>query len=265
MEDYGQVWREDIGRDLFTQEFWYLLIVAMVHYWRRTPLNVGDACNSMRTGSARTRENRLRRLLDSNWFQKSKLSADRRQTCVTPTTDMQRTVGAHLHASLLRAARFGQHPALLDGGAKRLLRLLETPSRDLDHAFLLPWAEFLVDYTNDWNATFNNRFHTEEFWYPFTHCLRADWAGRPLTMSEACQAMRTGSNRTRETRIAIASSRRLLEKKKSESDMRTTLVLPTALLEDRLVGHFSRTLQQLLALLRSLAGRLDTCSQTPDG
>ena len=263
MEEYGQVWREDIGRDLFTQEYWYLLIVAMVHYWRRTPFNIGDACNSMRTGSAKTRENRLRRLLESNWFAKSKHSDDRRQTYITPTTNMQRTVRAHLHTSLQRAARFGQHPALLDGGARRLLGLLETPDGDLDAAFLLPWAEFLVGYTNDWNATFNNRFHTEEYWYPFVHCLRADWAGRPLSMSEACQAMRTGSNRTRENRIAVAITRKLLEKKKSESDMRTTLVLPTALLEDRLVGHFSRTLHQLLELLRSMIAEIESGSPEP--
>ena len=263
MEEYGQVWHEDIGRDLFTQEYWYLLVVAMVHYWRRTPFNIGDACNSMRTGSAKTRENRLRRLLESNWFEKSKHSDDRRQTYVTPTTHMQQTVGAHLRTSLQRAAGFSQHPTLLDGGARRLSQVLETPGSDLDDAFLLPWAEFLVDYTNDWNATFNNRFHTEEYWYPFVHCLRADWAGRPLTMGEACQAMRTGSNRTRENRIAVAITRNLLEKKKSRSDMRTTLVLPTALLEERLVGHFSRTLLQLLELLQSMIGKIDSGSLEP--
>ena len=263
MEEYGQVWHEDIGRDLFTQEYWYLLIVAMVHHWRRTPFNIGDACSSMRTGSAKTRENRLRRLLESNWFQKSKHSQDRRQTCINPTMDMQRTVGAHLRTSLLRAAHFGQHPELLHDQARLLSSFLEHPASDLDDAFLLPWAEFLVDYTNDWNATFNNRFHTEEYWHPFVHCLRASWAGRSLAMSEACQAMRTGSNRTRENRIAIAITRNLLEKKKGDSDLRTTLVLPTALLEDRLIGHFSRTLLQLLELLRSMVGKIDAGDLEP--
>ena len=72
-------------------------------------------------------------------------------------------------------------------------------------------------------------------------------------MSEACQAMRTGSNRTRENRIAIATSRKLLDKRRSETDLRTTHVFPTPLLERYLVDHFSRTLTQLLQLLKSLS------------
>ena len=64
MESYGQVWYEDIGRDYFNQEYWYLLVIAMVRYWRREPLYIGDACDCMKTGSARTRETRLRRLFE---------------------------------------------------------------------------------------------------------------------------------------------------------------------------------------------------------
>lgn len=253
MEEYGQVWHEDIGRDFFSQEYWYLLVIAMVHYWRRVPFNIGDACNSMKTGSARTRENRLRKLLESHWFQKSKSTADKRQTCVTPTPEMLRIVGAHLRNSLARVARFAQRCGLFHGDVQQLLHRLEKPGEDLDELFLLPWAEFLIGYTDDWNATFNNRFHTEEYWYPFVHCLRAHWAGQPLTMSEACQAMRTGSNRTRENRIAIATSRKLLDKRRSETDLRTTHVLPTPRLERYLVDHFSRTLTKLLQLLKSLS------------
>ena len=56
MEPYGQVWYEDIGRDYFNQEHWYL------RYWRGEPLNIGDACNCMKTGSARTRHMAARAL-----------------------------------------------------------------------------------------------------------------------------------------------------------------------------------------------------------
>ena len=138
MEEYGQVWHEDIGRDFFSQEYWYLLVIAMVHYWRRVPLNIGDACNSMKTGSAKTRENRLRKLLESYWFQKSKSTADKRQTCVTPTPEMLRIVGAHLRNSLARVARFTQRRAMFQGDLQQLLPRLEKPGDDLDKHCLLP-------------------------------------------------------------------------------------------------------------------------------
>lgn len=253
MEEYGQVWHEDIGREFFSQEYWYLLVIAMVYYWRHLPLNVGDACNTMKTGSAKTRDNRLRKLFESHWLQKSKNTSDKRQTCVAPTPDMQRIIGAHLQGSLVQATSFARQQALLAGDGRHLAHELDCTEGKPDQRFLLPWAEFLVDYTDDWNATFNARFHTEEYWYPFVHCLTAYWAGRPLTMSQACQTMRTGSNRTRENRIAIAITRDLLSKRKSEIDMRTTLVLPTLRLERCLVDHFCRTLTLLLEMLGNLS------------
>ena len=191
MESYGEVWYEDIGRYYFNQEYWYLLVSVMVHYWRGELMNVGDACACMKTGSVRTREARLRRLLDANWIEKSKTAPDKRQTCVLPTRDMQRIVGAHLRRSLIEAARFAHKSDLFDA-VEPLIGTLETTGDTLNRTHLLPWAEFLVEYTDDWNATFDNRFHTEEYWHPFVHCLLAFWAARPLTIGEACQTMRTG-------------------------------------------------------------------------
>ena len=254
MESYGQVWYEDIGRDYFNQEYWYLLVIATVRYWRREPLYIGDACDCMKTGSARTRETRLRRLFDASWLEKAQNPDDRRQTRVLPTADMQRIVGGHLRRSLALATRFA-HESDMVATADPLAAVLETAEPGAKETYLVPWAEFLVTYTDDWNATFSNRFHTEEYWHPFVHCLLASWADQPLTMGEACQAMRTGSNRTRENRIVIAITRKLLARQKSVTDMRTTLVLPTPALERHLVGHFGRTLGQLQRLLRSLVSR----------
>lgn len=59
MEDYGQAWLEDTGRDFYSQEYWYLVTMALVRHWQGKPLNVSDACRSMKTGSSKTRENRL--------------------------------------------------------------------------------------------------------------------------------------------------------------------------------------------------------------
>lgn len=254
MEGYGEVWYEDIGRDYFNQEYWYLLVSVIVRYWRGELMNVGAACACMKTGSMRTREARLRRLLDARWIEKSKSAPDRRQTCVLPTPDMQRIVGAHLRRSLIEVTRFAHEAGILDT-VEPLVRSLKNDTGALNETHLLPWAEFLVEYTDDWNATFGNRFHTEEYWHPFVHCLLAFWAGRPLTIGEACQTMRTGSNRTRESRIAIALMRDVLVKRKTDSDLRTLLVVPAPELERCLVTHFDRTLEQLVRLLRDLLNR----------
>lgn len=253
MEAYGEVWYEDIGRDYFNQEYWYLLVIALARYWRGEPLSIGEACDCMKTGSARTRETRVRRLFDAHWFEKATNPDDRRRVSVLPSPDMQRIVGAHLRRSLIQASRFAEGLGLVD--VVGLVAALDKGAPGSSEGYLVPWAEFLVDYTDDWNATLSNRFHTEEYWHPFVHCLLASWAGQPLTMGEACQAMRTGSNRTRENRVVIAITRQLLERRKSATDMRTTLVLPTPLLERHLVGHFGRTLAQLEYLLRRLVSR----------
>ena len=103
-----------------------------------------------------------------------------------------------------------------------------------------------MDYTNDWNITFKKLFHTEEYWYAFVHSLLGIWKGQPLTMSDACQSMRTGSSRTKEKRVSLAVTRGMLIKQKSSDDLRITHVLASATLEKLLVGHFERTLHDLL-------------------
>ena len=248
MEDYGQVWREDFGRTFFSQEYWYLFVVALVRHWHREPLNVGDARATMRTGSPKTRETRLKRLVDEGWFSKIKNESDLRVTYIVPTPALLALAQRHLSNSLARVTAGLAEANLVPGHRVTAVRGLSDDGREVPR-LLLAWAEFLVGYTNDWNETFRNRFHTEEYWYPFVHSLRADWSGEPLTMSEACSVMRTGSIRTGEARIALAATRGLLEKRKSETDHRKILILPTPLLEASLVEHFSRTLSQVLKLL----------------
>lgn len=249
MEDYGQVWREDFGRTFFSQEYWYLFVVALVRYWHQDPLNVGDACSTMKTGSPKTRETRLKRLVNEGWFRKVKNDADLRMTYVNPTSRLLRLGKQHLRNSLANVAHRLASGDLVPRGVVQAVHDLDNGGEGEVPRLLLSWAEFLVDYTNDWNETFLNRFHTEEYWYPFVYSLRAHWSRKPLTMSEACAVMRTGSLRTRETRIAIAATRGLLEKRRSETDHRNTLILPTPPLEVSLIGHFSRTLRQFLKLI----------------
>ena len=255
MENYGQSWLDDIGKDFFTQEYWYLFTITLVYHWRQTPLSISGACESMKTGSSKTRETRLKKLIAEHLFIKIKNQADLRRTYLEPTTEMLLGGRRHLRNSLEQAIQFLAEAQLLAVNPEPLLDRILSDSEEVDKHFLLPWAEFLIDYTNDWNKTFSRRFHTEEYWYPFVYCLIGCWNGTPLTMSEVCQCMRMGSSRTKEKRVSLAISRGMLAKQKSESDLRTTNILTTGILEHLLINHFSRTLNDFLNLTQRLHER----------
>ncbi|WP_417482085.1 hypothetical protein [Maricaulis sp.] len=114
----------------------------------------------------------------------------------------------------------------------------------MDEGVLADWTELLEDYARDWDETFSGQPHyfTQEYWYLFVACLRGRWRGTPMSISSACQAMKTGSNRTREERINRAVGDGFLVKSKTGDDKRTTVLLPSEKLEALLRGHFERTL-----------------------
>jgi hypothetical protein len=111
---------------------------------------------------------------------------------------------------------------------------------------LILWMRALEDYARDWDATFNNRpgYFTQEYWYLFVGCMIADWQGRPLTVSAACQCMKSGSNRTREERIKKAVDDGYLVKERAGDDARAAIVRPSAELQAIMRAHFSRTLAE---------------------
>ncbi|MBM4192444.1 MAG: hypothetical protein FJ196_05245 [Gammaproteobacteria bacterium] len=121
----------------------------------------------------------------------------------------------------------------------------------VDHA-ALQWAEALMEYARDWDRTFGNResYFTQEYWYLFVGCLLNDWRGTPLTVSDACKIMRTGSNRTREARIKRAVLDGYLEKRRTEVDKRSAVVIPSARLEAAMRGHINRTMATMRSILR---------------
>ena len=66
MDHSGQRWLDDIGKDHFSQEYWHLFTVALVSHvhsllgsWKSQPLTMSEACQSVRTGSSRTKEKRV--------------------------------------------------------------------------------------------------------------------------------------------------------------------------------------------------------------
>ena len=116
---------------------------------------------------------------------------------------------------------------------------------------LVVWAKALEDYARDWDETFKKRpgYFTQEFWYLLVGCMIANWNGRPMTMSQACQQMKSGSNRTREERIKRAVDDGFLVKERAGDDGRSALVRPTPKLEQLMVGHLQRTRDIIKAAL----------------
>ena len=111
-------------------------------------------------------------------------------------------------------------------------------------ADLVAWMDALEFYARDWDEAFGGRpsYFTQEFWYMLVGCLRADWAGHPLTVSQLAHSMKSGSNRTREERIKRAVDDGYLVKEKGADDGRAAIVRPTPELETLIVGHLQRTL-----------------------
>lgn len=120
---------------------------------------------------------------------------------------------------------------------------------------LLTWMDALDAYARDWDESFDHRasYFTQEFWYLLVNCMIANWKGSPLTVSGACQHMKSGSNRTREDRIRRAVDDGYLVKLPSPSDGREAIVIPSEKLEKLMVEHFERTLGDTIAALKAIA------------
>lgn len=108
---------------------------------------------------------------------------------------------------------------------------------------LLAWATALELYARDWDETFEGRpdYFTQEFWYLLVGCLVAHMKGRPMTVSAACQHMKSGSNRTREERLKRAVDDGYLIKERALVDRREAIVRPTPKLEEAMRAHLIRT------------------------
>jgi len=124
-----------------------------------------------------------------------------------------------------------------------------------DREDLTNWMEALEFYARDWDDTFGaqTNYFTQEFWYMLIGCVRADWAGQPLTVSQLAQSMKSGSNRTREERIKRAVDDGYLIKVRDEQDGRAAYVRPTPELEKLVGGHLRRTLERVREFMTDTA------------
>ncbi len=120
---------------------------------------------------------------------------------------------------------------------------------------LVIWGEVLELYALDWDESFGNAPHyfTQEYWYLLVRVTFAALKGQPLTVTAATQGMKSGSNRTRESRLQKAVSDGYLLKQRSEEDMRNVCLLPTERLVKLILGHMDRTLAMTLERLRNIS------------
>ena len=107
LENYARDWDRTFNQhpSYFSQEFWYLLMGCMFNNWRGTPLTVSAATQYMKTGSNRTREERIKKAVIDGYLQKVKLHSDGRGTYVVPTEKLETMMRAHLERTLNQASQ----------------------------------------------------------------------------------------------------------------------------------------------------------------
>lgn len=102
LEAYARDWDRSFENrpTYFTQEFWYLLVGCLVAHWQGKPVTVGAACQMMKSGSNRTREERLKRAVDDGFLVKERTGDDGRSAIVRPTEKLEGLIRAHFNRTL---------------------------------------------------------------------------------------------------------------------------------------------------------------------
>jgi hypothetical protein len=131
---------------------------------------------------------------------------------------------------------------------------------------LLEWAQCLVDYAQDWDDHFKvyGKFFTQEYWYLLVRVTEASWKNEPQNVQQTKDRMdglEGHDDRTKDDRIEQAIARGLIYKVKYDQldqalkkrfgtvDGRSTLLLPTEILENLMRSHLSATLRKAEILL----------------
>ncbi len=99
LESYGRDWDETFS-NCYTQEFWHLLVGCVVANWEGQPLTVSAACQTMKAGSNRTREERIKKAVLDGYLVKEKSTADGREARVVPTPKLDELVMGHFQRTL---------------------------------------------------------------------------------------------------------------------------------------------------------------------
>ena len=106
LEFYARDWDQTFGEqtNYFTQEFWYMLIGCVRAHWVGHPLTVSHLTQRMKSGSNRTREERIKRAVDDGYLIKVRDDQDGRSSYVRPTPELESMVIGHLTRTLARVS-----------------------------------------------------------------------------------------------------------------------------------------------------------------
>jgi hypothetical protein len=102
LESYARDWDRTFENrpNYFTQEFWYLLVGCLIAHWNGKPMTVGAACQIMKSGSNRTREERLKRAVEDGYLAKERTGTDGRAAIVRPTPKLEQLMREHFARTL---------------------------------------------------------------------------------------------------------------------------------------------------------------------
>ena len=102
LEGYAVDWDNtfDNRPSYFTQEYWYLLVRCTLAAVEGRPFTVSLAAQSMKSGSNRTRENRIQRAVVDGYLEKERSGHDARQVLLLPTDRLKEMILCHLDRTL---------------------------------------------------------------------------------------------------------------------------------------------------------------------
>ena len=102
LELYALDWDETFGNAplYFTQEYWYLLVRATFAALKGHPLTVTSATQGMKSGSNRTRENRLHKAVSDGYLLKQRSDEDMRNVRMLPTDRLTKLILGHMDRTL---------------------------------------------------------------------------------------------------------------------------------------------------------------------
>ena len=105
LDDYAKDWDStfDNKPHYYTQDFWYLMVSCCLAYWEGRPLSVATACQHMKSGSNRTREERIKKAVIDGYLQKLPSETDGREIFVAPTEKLEDALYQHFSRTLKQA------------------------------------------------------------------------------------------------------------------------------------------------------------------
>ena len=101
---------------------------------------------------------------------------------------------------------------------------------------------FFTKYLSIWQKELGDEFFTRDHFLVFLECCRSHWEKKNFTISDAVRTMPIIAPAVARTRIEEAEKGGYIRIIPSETDARTKLVLPTELLEEKVINSLGRAI-----------------------